>query len=214
MTQDNLTAKQLDYAVFLPAISGPLGLICIDIWETDFYNTQYPIEYYQWIDQLLIQLQQFKFDSIINAGYNTRLDYNDPSIYNTLIMYNWHKFDQEVMLELIKNCNNFVMSSTIQKKLFGSNSFALYSVNSFLKHVNNVVPHIKNWLVVGNTWQICTHCRDLGLINLSKIKDLNFYGADWGFIKLDNQHCTEDDFKQDRLNWKKIDEHFYKLIPQ
>ena len=190
------------------------GLICIDLWETDFNNTQYSPEYYRWLESLPAHLQQFNFDSIINAGYSTRLDYNDPSVYNTLVAYNWQEFDQEVMLELIKNCNNFVMSSVIQKNVLGANSFALYTIDSFLKHIKKLVPHIKDWLVIGARWQVCTHGRDLGLAKLSKLEGLNFYGADWGFIKINSQSCNEDDFENDRLSWEKIDNSIFKLKQQ
>jgi hypothetical protein len=204
--QNNLTAGQKDHSNIEIR-----GLICIDLWEVPPDGVRYPAEYYDWINLLPNKLSQFKFDSVINASYHTKIDYNDPSIYNTLMSYNWHEYDEEIMLELIKNCNNYKMSSVIQQHVLGANSFALYSIESFLKHINKLTPHIKDWLVIGNTWGICTHGRSIGLKNFSKIKNLNFYSTDWGFIKKDNQHCTKDDFKKDNLKWINIDNHLYKL---
>ncbi len=188
------------------------GLICIDLWENDFQNELIKDKNYQaWLEKLSGNLAQFKFDSVINASYFTKIDYNDPSIYNTLIAYNWADFDQDIMLELIKNSNNYTMSQHIQREVFGKNTFALYSIESFIKHVNKLVPHIKDWLVVGAAWQICVHYRPLGLVNLSKLKQFNFYAADWGFVKSDNQLVNNKDFETDRLQWSKINDHIYLL---
>ena len=72
------------------------GLICIDLWENDFQNELIKDKNYQaWLEKLSGNLAQFKFDSVINASYYTKIDYNDPSIYNTLIAYNWEDFDQD-----------------------------------------------------------------------------------------------------------------------
>jgi hypothetical protein len=188
------------------------GLICIDLWENDFHHELIKDKDYQsWLEKLSGNLAQFKFDSIINASYHTKIDYNDPSIYNTLVAYNWVDFDQDIMLELIKNSNNYTMSQHIQREVFGKNTFALYSIESFIKHANNMVPHIKDWLVVGASWQICVHHRPLGLVNLSRLKQFNFYATDWGFVKSNNQLVNNKDFETDQLQWSKINDHIYLL---
>ena len=178
-------------------------------------GSRFNSEYYSWIDTLPTKLKNFQFDSIINAAYHTKIDYNDPSIYNTLVAYNWQQYDEQIMLQLIKTCNNYTVSDTMKTQVFGASTFALYSIESFVKHVAKLVPHIQNWLVIGAEWQLCTHYRDLGLQNLSKLPQFNFYGADWGFVK--KTHCSgystvsQEDFEKDKLNWKKIDNHLYLL---
>jgi hypothetical protein len=190
-----------------------LGLICIDLWEETPGQTPTPPEYHRWLNNLPNRLSDFNFSSIINASYDTKIDYNDPSIYNTLVAYNWHDFDPQVMLELIKNCNNYTMSKSMQTQVFGNQTFALYSIQSFKKHVDKLVPHVKDWLVIGNTWNICTHHRDLGLVNLSRLNEFNFYALDWGFRKINNQTLCDKDFEDDCfVKWEKINQHMYRLI--
>lgn len=202
-----------------PIIDKINGLICIDLWGTETDGSCISPEKNQWLEDLSERLQNFEFHSIINAGYHTRLDYSDISIYNTLHLYNWQKFDQQIMLELISNCNQTGMSQVIQDKLFGSHTFALYSIESFIKHVSTLVPHIKDWLVVGCQWGGCAHIRPIGLNNLSKLTGFNFYGTTWGFFKnnarsADGRYdCTliDQDFGFDTLGWKKVSDQFYLL---
>lgn len=190
--------------------SQPLGLIAIDLWESA-YNIEFDNKHHQWLENLSQQLSKIEFGCIINSANHTKIDYNDPSIYNTLVCYNWDQYDQDVMLELISQCNNYVMSKKILNTL-GNNIFALYSLESFNKHCNKLVPHIKNWLVVGCHWQCCTHNRRLGLLSLCSQTDLNIFGATWGFLKEDNTTTTPTDFTNDKqLNWIHQFEDFYSV---
>ena len=191
------------------------GLLCIDLWERTPEEVAQGDRFDHWLNDLVKNLSPYKFDSIINAAYHTKIDFNDPSIYNTMVAYNWHEFDEQVMMELIRTCNNFTMSKFIQDTIFGDSTFALYSMDSFLKHTKKLVPHIKDWLVIGKCWKICVHGRPLGLKNLATISEMNFYGADWGFYnkQTNGQLLTADDFENDSINWKQIDSHLYQLQP-
>lgn len=188
------------------------GLICIDLWERESANQPMPPTFLKWLKLLSNNLSKQQWHSIINASYHTKIDYSDPSIFNTMIAYNWHQFDQEIMLELVRSANCFDLSSDI-KKLFNEKSFALYSTKSFLKHHRSLVPHLKRWLIVGAAWPICTHNRDLGIKNLvscANANNLEFYGTTWGFAKEDNSICNPEDFHQDRqIIWESVTENLY-----
>lgn len=197
------------------------GLICIDLWDlpcgpqgdTDEKKKAYD----QWIDQLVKKLSTFNFDSIIDAGYNKKINIADISVYNTLLAYNWSYTDDRILLELIKNSNTGCETNKkVSDNLYGKNTFALYSIDSFIKHANHMVPHIKDWLVVGSTWKICVHFRDLGLVNLSKIDGHNFYGTNWGFYYgAEKQRLTDDDFKNDEIiSWTQVSDDMYKVNRQ
>jgi hypothetical protein len=191
------------------------GLICIDLWESEpEENTLHPIVI-NWLQGLPEKLSQYHFDSIINAAYLTKLDFRDISIKNTMIAYNWQQFDKHVMMELIKNCGTYTLSQVIHDQVFGSNTFALYSIESFVKHCNRLVPHVKDWLVIGNQWQQCVHQRGLGLRNLALLPGYNFYGTDWGFMKENTiaETANRVDFDQDFLGWDQVGPDLYKLRP-
>lgn len=183
---------------------GITGLICIDLWEQDPYKDPYKQVYLDWLQSLATTLKQHQWATIINAGYHTRLDYQDRSIFNTLLEYNWKNFDQEIMLETIRNAHNTVMCRAVQD-MFDQRSFALYSVESFLRHQRRFAPDVKRWLVVGAAWQVCVHGRDLGLDKLMEHlpeTDLEFYGTTWGFFKR-NAPVHDIDFRHDhRVQWQ------------
>jgi len=187
------------------------GLICLDLWQSGPDPDYFTEPYLEWLDRLPEYLKQFKFDSIINASYGTRIDFQDTSVYNTFVTYNWAKFDQDVMITMLQTCNNFTMSQKIIDQVFGLNTFALYDIESFIKHSSSIVPHVKNWLVVGGTWNKCVHWRRLGLSNLAKLHQYNFFGSTWGFYK-NASGMTEDDFKNNNLKWNQVDREMFQLI--
>ena len=185
------------------------GLVMIDLWESSPYG-EFSEKHHQWLDNLSQNLNRLKFDSIINSCYNSKIDYNDPSIYNTLHKYSWHNFDQDIMLELVSQCFNHVMSKKILNSLPNYNIFALHSLESFNKHRKDLVPNVKNWLVVGCHWQDCTHERPLSLTTLCSQTDLNIFGAPWGFLKNNEMSTTSLDFENDKkIIWTHAFGNFY-----
>lgn len=188
------------------------GLITIDLWESGPNGEIFASEQNQWLDELSNKLAQHAWDSIINSSYHTKIDYDDPSIYNTLRCYNWSNYDPVVMTELIKQCNNYIMSKHIIQRVFAKQAFqafALYSIDSFLKHCTTMVPTVKSWLVVGQSWGVCTHWRSIGLISLCKIAEqhgFSIYGTPWGFLNIDQKNCTVVyDFLNDRdISWTQV----------
>jgi hypothetical protein len=133
-------------------------------------------------------------------------------MYNTLLAYNWSRFDQDIMLEFIANTGHSRMSQSMQR-WFGNNAFALYSTHSLCKHQRYLVPHVKKWLVVGASWQSCVHDRPLGLKNLVReFQPLGheFYGVTWGFTRDDLEICTAQDFMLDStISWKQINDQLF-----
>lgn len=166
-----------------------------------------PDRHRAWVDQLVHRLGAHDWYSVINACYQYRIDYDDPSIYNTLVCYNWAGFDQTVMTEFVANAGQSPTSNRM-RTIFGANAFALWSPLSLRKHQMRLVPHVKKWLVVGATWQMCVHDRPLGLINLVREfvpQGHEFYGATWGFCKDDLAICTHEDFETDpKITWQSL----------
>jgi len=186
------------------------GLICINLWEKIPNDKNVTPQQLIWLDQLSQNLSQYSWHSIINASYHTKIDYSDPSIYNTLLHYNWRKYDADVMSELVKQCNNYVMSQHMIDRVFGPSTFALYSIDSFIKHYTTSVPHVKSWLVVGQAWIPCVHRKSIGLVNLCKVAEqlaIRIYGTLSGFLHLDiKSQCGYACFLNDSLiTWTHID---------
>jgi len=175
------------------------GLICINLWEKIPNDKNVTPQQLIWLDQLSQNLSQYSWHSIINASYHTKIDYSDPSIYNTLLHYNWRKYDADVMSELVKQCNNYVMSQHMIDRVFGPSTFALYSIDN-----------VKSWLVVGQAWIPCVHRKSIGLVNLCKVAEqlgIRIYGTPSGFLHLDNKsQCGDACLLNDSLiTWTHID---------
>ncbi len=69
-----------------------------------------------------------------------------------------------------------------------------------------------DWFVVGMSWQICVHTRNMGLNKFSEIEHINFYADHWSFLKEDGTTTTRRDFQQDALLWGEVPKIGYHLI--
>jgi hypothetical protein len=70
---------------------------------------------------------------------------------------------------------------------------------------------IKHWYVVGQSWQMCVHNNDIGLNNLAKSLDLNFYSDLKSFLKINGTVVEHNDFVNDELSWKFVPRFGYHL---
>jgi hypothetical protein len=176
------------------------GLLCIDCWEdtalNDFYN------------QLESKINFSQFDSIIAANYELALDTkNDLSQHNVLEEYSWHAHNPEILLDFVTEARDRDAAKLLRDN-YSSNSFLLLSINAFKHHVETMVPHVRNWLVIGGTWGMCTHSRPLSFSTLSTL-DYNFYTAEWA-VYSESSHPI--DFDNDSLTWKKHHNGLYQLL--
>jgi hypothetical protein len=194
------------------------GLICIDLWEQDPTGQRWSETYQCWLALLAERLSSMTFHGIINASFHTQIDFADPSIFNTFIRHNWQDFNQDIMMSVVRGCNNFVMSKEIIHQVFGSHTFFYNTTEHFLQHQAQFTPYITKWLVVGNTWPICTHRSEMGLTGFSALTrhpdfaHLSFYGTPWGFIKENDTVCTANDFVDDQyVQWQQLSNELFQL---
>ena len=175
--------------------------------------------YYRWIDELIEHLRPIEFHSVINASFYTQIDFNDTSMRNTFIKNNWHEFNEEIMLSIVKDCNNYVMSKKIIDSIFKSHSFFYNKTKHFLAHQKQLAPHVTDWLVVGNAWGCCTHREEMGLHGFKMLEQdldfshLSFYGTTWGFVKADCSTCSVNDFYNDQWQrWHQLSGDLFRLV--
>lgn len=187
------------------------GLIAVDFW----YNPKKGVRYTNWANNLTDELNKHRWDHMINACYKAKIDYNDLCVWNTLCSYNWSgNFDRDIMSDFVENIGNNHLPPNL-KNVGPNRQFLLFSIESFIKNHTRFCPNVKNWLVVGTSWQMCVHNRPIGLRNLSKIKDqynLKIYGSPSGFYG-DGKRVTDHNFKTDNtLEWTKVDTDLYQLV--
>jgi hypothetical protein len=91
---------------------------------------------------------------------------------------------------------------------------------------------IRNWIVVGGHWPICTHTKPLGFDNLKHARRYNIYSIPSCTVKWHKNsiHITEDgseemipggeqiatvctdiDYAKDTLNWNKLNDNLWQL---
>lgn len=194
------------------------GLVCIDLWESNNDSLHGTEQYQNWLDELCSRLWTLDLQIIVNASFHTRIDFDDPSMLNTFKKHNWSQFDSDVMMSIVRDCNHFRVSQKIKQRVFGAHTFFYNKTQHFQQHVLATEPHINCWLVVGNTWPICTHRTEMGLGGFSqliqdpKFAHCEFYGATWGFIKEDDTMCTASDFEQDtHVEWQQLTPQLFRL---
>jgi len=200
------------------------GLILIDCWEPPrSAEKQYLNLFYV---GLVSTLTKFDFKIVVNSSSNCKFDGEDFSQLNTLNRYCWAYDHDDPSYQVTNQEHRAVfnlmrqndlsqrVSSIINFSLLNnSNSAYITNLDDFVyynnKHLNNTC---KNWLVVGQSWGMCTHFNSMSLTNLRTIEHLNFYTVDRGFCKIDGELVYEADYENDSLSYKKIHNFGYQLL--
>lgn len=175
------------------------GLVCIDCWESAELQDYYA--------QLSTRLNFNNFDSIVVANYELALDsINDLSQHNTLEEYSWTNYNPTILLDMASQAREKTSSKWLMEH-FSTNTFLLLSIDGIRHHIENMVPHVKNWLVIGGAWGKCTHIRPISFKTLSSL-DQNFYTAEWAVYAKD----IPINFDNDVLQWKKHKDGLYQIL--
>jgi hypothetical protein len=198
------------------------GLILIDCAEPPVECKKYLHFFYI---KLLDVLSQFNFSSIVNANTGCQLSCTELSQRNVMEIYSWRYKNPEiqktarddlVIVNLIKHAGDNQTSSILDKCLLDNTySFMINDVDDFeyhcSKHLND---SCKNWLVVGQSWQMCTHNNPMSLTSLRSLiqKNFNFYTIDSGFCKIDGSWVDYEDYANDSLPYEVVQNFGYRLL--
>ena len=201
----------------IPAID---GIIMIDCWEPRYSQEKDDNNFYI---KLIAKAINHDLKSVVNAAYNVELTTQDSSIKNTFELYCWDQGESntnntEIILNLVKYCaaNNSSSKLISETLLKNYNSIMLLDLKDFIfywKYTLN--SSVNNWLVVGQSWQMCVHNRPLGLDRMyqnTADSNLNFYVAPELVRTTTGDVVTRDEFCQDRLPWREIPGFGYQLI--
>lgn len=191
------------------------GLILLDCWEPQVKSHFFKDKYYI---NLIEKLKHSKFSYIINSATGLKIDLADPTIANTIKVCEYRD-DHPIMRNLLQYSGDEKTSVLITRYLLShSPTIAISNTVDFVWFCKHYLSsQIQNWLVVGHTWQMCTHSHGLDLptlANFAKKHDLNFYATDYSFCTMTEQTATQQDFEQDSLNWCLIENFGYQLLPQ
>jgi len=189
------------------------GLILLDCWEPQVHAHFFKDKYYI---NLIEQLKNRYFEYIVNSASGLEIDLSDPNMTNTLEVCNYQT-SHLLIRNLLQYSGDEKTSTLISRYLFRRQTINIITIEDFVWFCTDYWSNqIQNWLVVGHTWQMCTHDHALGLRVLSRLTKnhpLNFYATDYSFCKMTEQTATLEDFEQDSMNWCLIEGFGYQLLP-
>jgi len=211
------------------------GLILIDCWEPSQRNQPIINQFYQ---NIIDSTTQHNFVCVVNSGNNILLDLTDHSFAN---LFHHHCNNRLTWLpehlqqrhnRVIANSCRWAGQSHINTESQSNSSsrllhdhFLTQGRGVYLMDPLDLVFHnqlvlsgqVKNWLVVGRSWQMCVHNNGLGLNNLAELSSrfsLNFYATDYSFLKEDNETTAGPaEFESDELEWLSVNNFGYQLVP-
>ena len=198
------------------------GLILIDCWEPSIQKRERVNQFYQ---NIIDQTQNYNFVCVINSANQVLIDMADQSFSN---LFQYHCNNQILSLpehlqqrhnQVVANSCRWAHQQLTQEKFshytssrllhdqFFNNGRGVYIMNPLDMMFHNQVilnGQIKNWLVVGKSWQLCVHNNGLGLINLEEISarfSTNFYATNYSFLMGYNDNCAgPEEFENDELS--------------
>lgn len=190
------------------------GLILLDGWEPQVWDHFYKDKYYV---NLIENLKGYNFQYIVNSASRLKIEFNDVIMANTFKVCNYND-NHPIIRNLLQNSGDEKTSALISRYVFRRQTINIINIDDFVWFcVDYLKYQIENWLIVGHTWQMCTHDHALGLsrlANLSKTYNLNFYATDYSFCTMTEQTAGLKEFEQDSLNWCLIEDFGYQLLPQ
>jgi hypothetical protein len=169
------------------------GLLIIDCWDWHVPHL--------WLNRNKHKINFDQFDSIVIANYELMLDGSDIIQRNLLGVYAKQNFVPKMLLPVLQFAGHRKTHPWLQSNL-NDRSFLILTPESMQHHVESMVPHVTNWLVVGGGWNMCTHLRPLGFYSL-KAMPYNFYITDWSMIgrQVAQPPGSIEHIEHDKLTW-------------
>jgi hypothetical protein len=191
------------------------GLILIDCWEPQVYSHFFKDKFYI---NLIEKIGNKNFKYIVNNVTRLQIDLSDPIMANTIKVCQYRD-DHPLVRNLLQQSGDEKTSVLVTRYLIKrAPAINISNTADFTWFAKDYLSNkIQNWLVVGHTWQMCTHSHVLGLPQLAQItKDhgLNFYATDYSFCTMTEQPAVLADFEQDSLDWRLIKDFGYQLLSQ
>ena len=191
------------------------GLILLDCWEPQVHDHFFKDKFYI---NLIEKLENRNFEYLVNSVTRLKVDLSDPTMANTMRVCDYRD-DHPLVHNLLRESGTEKTSVLITRYLIGrTQSINILNGVDFTWFCKNYLSNkIQNWLVVGHTWQMCTHSHGLGLpimAQISKNHGLNFYATDYSFCTMTERTAQLAEFEQDSLKWRAIKDFGYQLLPQ
>jgi len=187
----------------------------LDCWEPQVREHFFKDKFYI---NLIEKIGDKNFQYIVNSLTQLKVDLTDPTMANTMKVCQYQD-EHPLMRNLLQESGKEKTSTLITRYLINrSRAINIANSSDFIWFCTDYLENkVQNWLVVGHTWQMCTHSHGLGLLELARISknyNLNFYATDYSFCTMTEQPAVLKDYEQDSLKWRAIKDFGYQLLPQ
>jgi len=213
-------------------MNGPIGVIFIDCWDQGGIG---------WLDQggpkddfylnMLDTLNQYTIDCYVFHSTFLSLDYVTPEVtryFQELVARAEYPF--EYVQDFVAATGGEKLSRHLLPLTSDPKSIFIPSLLGFNEYTQR--RDIRNWIVVGGHWPICTHDKPLGFNNLLQNPYYNIYSIPSCTIKWYKNSirirddgseemipggeqiatvCTDADYANDTLGWNKINDNLWQL---
>jgi len=194
-----------------------IGVIFIDCWPIDF-TWQHSDKNFNFYQNMINVLKKFNIDSYVFHTSFLNLDVVTPDVVNYV-----HNFvsnlrptgDQYLATKhLLDFSGTERLTPELNDILFNKKSVLIPTLDGFEYWAQTT--DITHWIVVGMHWNICLHHRNLGFLNLQKLKTqnplLNFYSipqCSVRWVTNGQGHstnriarlCEKSDYDNDIIDW-------------
>jgi hypothetical protein len=179
------------------------GVLFLDCWNEEWLE-----QFYQ---RVRTNLNLDQFSSVCVANYEIELDSKDPAQYSTLKAYSWNSYVPDMLVSITRETRGRSTASWI-KESFKNQSFLILDPKCLEYHVNHLVPHVQDWLVIGGSWNACLRSRPICIDSMKKLP-YNFYITDWSIYNLDmnNLITTTEQINKDPAGWINLGNSLYQL---
>jgi hypothetical protein len=213
-------------------MNGPIGVIFIDCWDHHGID---------WLDRggardnfylnMLETLSEYNIDAYVFHNTFLSLDYITPDVtryFKELLAQVDDPYGY--MKDFVDCVGQEKLSTHLMPLTANTNSIFIPSLRGL--HEYGQKNEIGNWIVVGGHWPICTHSKPLGFENLRKTPWFNLYSIPSCTVKWHKNSilihpdgteemipggeqiatvCTDSDYINDTLSWRKINDNLWQL---
>ena len=179
------------------------GILFVDCWEDQnleqFYHRVKP------------QLNLLQFSSVCVANYGLALDSTDPAQRNTLLAYSWNEYIPDMLKGITREAQEKSTANWIRES-FKTQSFLILDPECLDYHINYLVPHAQDWLIVGGSWDLCLRGRPICIDSLKKLS-YNFYITPWSIYDVNSNDLstTVEQINSDPAGWINLGNNLYQL---
>ena len=198
------------------------GWLLIDVWQEPPGEKANTVD--QWVDTIVQNRKFFTRECVVNTSHGCSIDTfgnPDPFVQNTLALYCYNEptADHDLIFRMMRASNSgYQNHEKICTHLSHvPSAVSLYDLPDFVKHCEVTLDgRVRNWLVAGQSWQMCTHDRGIGFKRLRSLvsQGYNFYITPWSILKEDLQPLNELDVRDDRLSWEVIPGFGWRLLAE